>query len=257
MRGWVLCALAVAAASSGCARRHPRTVDVAASGKSLEETLADADALYAKRPDIEAVRASIGVYQSASALDPTRVEGVVGVIRSAAWAVEHGGKQERKALAAEALAAGETCQQRQPDTPLCNYWQAVARGVDGREHPTTGILDVKRIITLLKRADEQAPQLDDAGPARVIALAFLRAPGWPVGPGSPDEGLEWAQKAIERAPAQPLNQLVYAEALAATGEREEARAAYEKVAALAAAWGGPDGEDWAAQAVKALAKLKP
>jgi tetratricopeptide (TPR) repeat protein len=247
--------ITLAALSVGCQRRHARLPDVVSSHKSVDETLADADALYAQRPDADAVRASIGVYQSAAVLDPRRVDGAIGVIRSVAWLMEHGAKADRKMLAAEALAAGNQCQLRAPDTALCNYWQAVARGIDGREHPSTGVPDLKRIIALLKRADEQEPMLLDAGPARVIALALVRAPGWPVGPGNPDEALEWAQKAVERAPQHPLNQLVLGECLAATGDKDGARKAYERAAELGRAQGSPDGTDLAQQAEAALKKL--
>lgn len=251
----VLWLVTLAALSVGCQRRHARLPDVVSSHKSVDETLADADALYAQRPNADAVRASIGVYQSAAVLDAKRVDGAIGVIRSVAWLMEHGAKEDRKTLAAEALASGNQCQVRQPGTALCNYWQAVARGIDGREHPSTGVPDLKRIIALLKKADEQDPLLDDAAPARVIALALVRAPGWPVGPGNPDEALEWAQKAVERAPNHPLNQLVLGECLAATGNTDDAKKAYEKAAELGKAQGGPDGTDLAQQAEAALKKL--
>lgn len=248
--------LTLAGLSVGCQRRHARLPDVISSHKSVEDTLGDADALYAKRPDAEAVRASIGVYESAAVLDSRRVDGAIGVIRSVAWLMEHGAKEDRNTLAGQALAAGNQCQVRSPGTAQCNYWQAVARGIDGREHPSTGVPDLKRIIALLKKADEQEPMLEDAGPSRVIALALVRAPGWPVGPGDPEEALEWAKKAVERAPTHPLNQLVLAECLAATGDKDGAKAVYAKAAEVAKQYGGPDGADWAQQAEAALKKLK-
>ncbi|MEW6430247.1 MAG: tetratricopeptide repeat protein [Myxococcota bacterium] len=247
--------LTLAGLSVGCQRRHARLPDVISSHKSFEETLRDADALYAKRPDAEAVRASIGVYESASVLDSRRVDGAIGVIRSVAWLMEHGAKEDRKTLAGRALAAGNQCQVRSPGTAQCNYWQAVARGIDGREHPSTGVPDLKRIIALLKKADEQEPTMDGAAPARVIALALVRAPGWPVGPGDPEEALAWAKKAVERAPDHPLNQLVLAECLAATGDKDGAKSVYAKAAEVAKQYGGPDGADWAQQAEAALKKL--
>jgi hypothetical protein len=250
-----LALLVLLALVAGCQRRHARLPEVATSHKSVEATLADADALYGQRPNAEAVRASIGVYESAAALDAKRVEGAVGVIRSVAWLLENGAREGRATLAAQALAAGNQCQVRQPDSALCNYWQAVARGIDGREHPSRGLADLTRIVALLTQADAQQPLLEDAGPARVLALVLVRAPGWPVGPGNPDEALEWSKKAVERAPSHPLNQLVLAECLAATGDAEAAKAAYQRTEALALQHGGADGEDWARQATAALKAL--
>lgn len=251
-----LAVVLLALTAAGCQRGRIRLPHVEDTKKSVDETLADADALYAKRPDVEAVRAAIGVYQSAAVADPRRVEGAIGVIKAVAWLVEHGEKKDRKTLVAEALAAGNQCQVRTPDTPECNYWQAVARGIDAREHPSTGIPDLKRIIALLKKADAAAPMMDEAGPVRVLALALVRAPGWPVGPGNPDEALEFAKLAVERFPGHPLNQLALAECLAATGDTEAAKATYQKAAELGRTRADADGLDFARQAEAALKKLQ-
>ncbi|MEW5738543.1 MAG: tetratricopeptide repeat protein [Myxococcota bacterium] len=252
-RGVALLVLAVAL--SGCPRGRVQLPHVKTSAKTVEETLADADALYGRRPDEDAVRESIAVYQSAAVADPSRVEGAIGVIRSVAWLLEHGAKKDRKTLEAEALAAGNQCQLRAPGTAQCNYWQAVARGIGAREHPSSGIGDLKNIIALLKKADAEAPMLEEAGPARVLALLLVRAPGWPVGPGDADAALVEAKKAVERAPSHPLNQIALAECLKATGDEEAARLAYQKAAELGRQRGDVDGLDFAQQAEKALEKL--
>jgi tetratricopeptide (TPR) repeat protein len=240
---------------AGCNRGIVKLPNVATSSKTVDETLADANALFAQRPDAAAVRKSIGVYQSAAVADSKRVEGAIGVIRAVAWLTEHGAKEDRKTLVASALAAGNQCQLRTPGTAQCNYWQAVARGVDGREHPSRGIPDLKNIIELLKKADAEAPLMEDAGPARVLALLLVRAPGWPVGPGNPDAALVEAKKAVERAPDHPLNQLVLGECFAATEDHAGAKAAFEKAVEVGRKRGDADGQDWAEQAEKALKKL--
>jgi len=247
----VLCLLALTA----CPRGRVQLPHVQNATKTVDETLADADAAYAARPDAAQVRRAIELYQSAAGADPQRPEGAIGVIRCVAWLVEHGAKEDRKTLVAQALAAGNQCQLRTPGTPQCNYWQAVARGIDGREHPSRGIPDLKNIVALLKKADADAPMLEDAGPSRVLALALVRAPGWPVGPGNPDEALVAAKKAVELVPNHPLNQLVLGECLAATDDAAGAKAAYEKGLELARQRTDSDGKDWVEQAEKALKKL--
>lgn len=248
-------ALAFVFVLTGCPRGRVQLPTILTTGKTVEATLFDADQLWASRPNAEDVRKSIAVYQSAALADSSRVEGAIGVIRSVAWLIEHGEKFDRKTLVAEALAAGNQCQLRTPGTPQCNYWQAVARGIGAREHPSTGVGDLKNIIELLRKADAAEPNLDDAGPTRVLAFLLVRAPGWPVGPGNPDAALVEAKKAVERAPLHPLNHIALGECLAATGENDAAKSAYERAVVLGRKRAGPDGEDWATQATAALKKL--
>lgn len=252
---FVLLAVVALGALTGCPRGRVQLPTIITTGKTAEATLYDADQAFAKRPDELQVRKSIELYQSAAFDDTKRVEGAIGVIRSVAWLIEHGAKQDKKTLVAEALAAGNQCQLRTPGTPQCNYWQAVARGIGAREHPSSGVGDLKNIIELLKKADAAAPGLEDGGPARVLAFLLVRAPGWPVGPGNADDALVEAKKAVERAPNHPLNRIALAECLAATGDAAAAKVEYETAAQLGRQRGDADGVDWAAQAAAALKKL--
>ena len=239
---------------TACPPAHVVTADLVAKDQ-LTTTLTDAETAYSHRPDAVEVRRAMTLFLSAAGSDEARTEGSIGVIRTVAWLVEHGVKEERANLVATALAAGAQCQARAPKTPLCDYWDAVARGLGARENPTTGLGEVKTILELLHRAQSAQPQLDDGGPSRVLALLLLRAPGWPVGPGDADAGLAEAQKALALAPAHPLNQLAVAEGLAATGDTEGAKAAYLKAKELGLQREDADGADWAAQAEAALKKL--
>lgn len=222
---------------------------------SVEEALRDAETAWAQRPDVNAVRKALSLFQSAAAGDASRIEGNVNAVRAVGWLLEHGAKEDRKALADEAVAAGERCQQRKPDSALCNYWQAVAMGLRIREHKLTAITGLSRVIELLKKAAAQDPALDEGGPSRVLALLLVRAPSWPAGPGNSEDALAAAQQAVARGPDHPLNQLVLGECLEATFETEGAKAVYRKAAELGRTSKDPDGAGWATQAEAALAKL--
>jgi len=113
------------------------------------------------------------------------------------------------------------------------------------------------MIALLRRAIAAAPRLDSAGPHRVLALVLLRAPGWPLGPGDPEAGLEHARAAVSLAPGAAANQLVLGEALAANGRSDDARVAYARAGELATAAGRagePEAARWMAEARTGLAK---
>lgn len=240
---------------TGCPPAHVPPPTLLAAGSSADAALTEAAAAFAQRPDVARVRAAAELFRTAAVADPVRVEGPIGVVQTVAWLVEHGAKEDRKALVDEAVEAGEQCQQRAAGTGPCDYWQAVALGLSARERPLTALGALPRIIALLKKADAAAPTLDDAGPARVLAMLLVRAPGWPTGPGSADDGLVLAQQAVARSPSHPLNHAALAECLAATGDPEAAKAAYRKAAELGRARADADGSDWAAQAEAALQKL--
>lgn len=237
---------------------HPAVVQsvVVTAGTSVDGALQDAEAAFAKRPDVVAVKEALKQFQLASAADATRTEGAAGVVQVAAWLVENGPKEERTAHADEAVAAATQCQQRAAGSVRCDYWQAVALGVSAREHILTALGELPRIIALLQKVIAADAQFDDAGASRVLALLLVRAPGWPTGPGSPDDALVEAQKAVALSPKHPLNHSALAECLVATGDVDGAKAAYARAIELGKLRGDADGAAWAAQATSALDALK-
>jgi tetratricopeptide (TPR) repeat protein len=240
---------------SACPPPRVATPVVVPAGTTADSALRDAEAAFAKRPVLEQSLAAVGLFEQAAAADPKRTEGSMGVVRAGAWFIEHGPKDSRKAMVERIVAAGEQCQQRAPGDVKCAYWQAVAMGLQAREQPLNALGMLPKIIELLKKADAAEPQLDDAGPARVLSLVLVRAPGWPTGPGNPDDALLLAKHAVELAPSHPLNTSALAECLAATGETDAAKAAYVKAGELGRAKNDADGADWAAQAELARSKL--
>jgi hypothetical protein len=157
----------------------------------------------------------------------------------------------REALAVQAVAAGQRCQQAEPGSARCDYALGVALGLQARERPSTVKEGLAKMAELLRRAAAADPGLDRAGPDRVLALLLVRAPGWPLGPGDPEEGLAAARRAAERAPDHAPNQLALAEAFAATGDDAGAREAARRALGLARAaeaGGDPDAPGWSRQA---------
>ena len=94
-----------------------------------------------------------------------------------------------------------------------------------------------------------------AGPDRVLALVYLRAPGWPSGPGDADLGLDHARRAVEIDPEYPPNRLALAEALRETEPPGAAREAYESAAEASRRLleqGDVEAADWLDEALEAL-----
>jgi hypothetical protein len=190
----------------------------------VEGLLAADDRAYV-RWTLASVRTARPTWLEAAAADPTC---------SAAW------------IGASAQLCGEAA----PSESACNYWLAVALGVQARERRTTALDALPKIVALLEQATVERPELEQAGPHRVLALVLVRAPGWPAGPGDAAAGLEHARRAVALAPEFPPNQLCLAEALAAVDEREESGKVLDRALTLVRAWqakGEPEADEWLAE----------
>jgi hypothetical protein len=167
----------------------------------------------------------------------------------------------RRALAETAVEAGQRCQQATPTSPACAYALALALGVQARERPATATQGLKLMVELLQQAKRGDAKQDHAGPARVLALVLVRAPGWPLGPGDPEAGLEASRQAVTLFPDYPPNQLALSEALLVVGEQlaSEAAARHALDLARAAATAGSerDADDWVRDGEALLAGKPP
>lgn len=238
---------------------------VAGSPADVAALLTEAERLFALRPDMRAVTQAYGTFLSAARADDARVEGLLGAAKTAAWMIEHEPDEERRSvLATEAVQACQWCLERLSGSAAdglltqCKYRLALALGQQARERRSTAQDGLERMVALLEGVIAADPRLDKAGGRRVLALVLLRAPGWPAGPGDHEAALEHAREADALVPDDADNLLVLAEALADNGAPAQARAAYERAAAIArerAAAGDPDAADIIDAATRALKKI--
>jgi tetratricopeptide (TPR) repeat protein len=251
-------------ALAGCAPalRAPRPVtELAGPGAATAaaaERLAESERQWARRPDAGAVRASLAAALDAARPETSGTAGLVAACRAAAWLVEREKDARARAdLIAREVEAAQWCGRRAPAAAACDYALAIALGQQARERPSTAADGLAKMVAALRRAAAAEPALDEGGPYRVLALVLLRAPGWPAGPGDPEEGLEQAERAVAQAADAPANQLALGEALRANGRQKEALEAFEKardLAARRAAAGDPDAPGWQQEAARELAK---
>lgn len=240
---------------TGCrsALRPPPAVHalIEAAGGAREGTtdslLADAERRFAEAT-IPAVREAVRAWLSVAIAEPDSVEAWVGASRGQLWLSDRlGAETDRREAATAAVQTAQLCLERQDDA-RCVYRLAVALGAQARERRSTGLDALPRMVELLERAIAERPEIDRAGPDRVLALVYLRAPGWPTGPGDPDLGLEHAEAAVARDGSWPPNWLALAEAREAVDDAPGAAAARDRAAELAAASDHPDRERWAEEA---------
>jgi hypothetical protein len=256
---WVGFLLAACASSL---REPPALSELGGGGTTaapgaVDALLSRADVLYAPRT-LEGVRAAAETWLQAARSDPSRIEGLIGAAQAEVWLVDHEPEAAaREAAAALAVQAAQWCLRSAPESAGCSFWLGAALGVQAREKRSTALDALPRIEQAFLTAAGKEPELEDAGPDRALALLYLRAPGWPAGPGDPDRGLEHARKAMELKPGYPPNLLALAEALAATGDSAGSRRSYSEALELArsrSAAGDPDAAEWIREAEAALGK---
>jgi tetratricopeptide (TPR) repeat protein len=252
--------LAALAACAGCAHalRTPPPIETIAKESQGPggRLLAEAEAAWQNRAAPEEAKRAEDLYlETARAMrrDPS---GYAGAIRAKAFRIgreKDGGARER--LAHDAVAVGQLCQQGIPGSPVCDYWLALALGLQARERSSTAHDALPHMVDLLKAAAGKDESIDLGGPRRLLAIVLLRAPGWPIGPGDPDAALPQAQAAAKLATEYPPNQLALGEALKKNGKEEEARAAYSEALRFATSdpfRQDPDAKGWADDARAAL-----
>lgn len=235
-------------------------IDPAAADPDAARALAaEAGARFARRPEVAAVREAETLWLRAAVADPEATGPLVGAVRAKIWLANHlEDNAARDRAARTAVQAAQWCERRDPELPDCHYWLALALGVQSRELTSTARSGLDAMVERLRLAVEARPDMEHAGPHRVLARVLVNAPGWPTGPGDPDLGLEHAREAVERFPHYPPNRLTLGEALAEVGREAEAREAYRSAVALAeelAAAGDPDAPEWLREAREALAEL--
>jgi len=193
---------------------------------------------------------------------PADPQALAAQARTAAAKTQHEPSADvRRALTEEAVEAGQRCQQAAPTSAACDYALALALGVQARERPTTATKGLTTMVELLRRANSQDPRQDHAGPARVLALVLVRAPGWPIGPGDQEAGLAAARQAVALFPEFAPNQLALSEALLVTGDEAASKAAAQRGLELAraavAAGTERDAADWVRDGEALLAGNAP
>lgn len=125
-------------------------------------------------------------------------------------------KGERVGWAERALAHAERAALLSPQAVEGHYFRAVALG-RVLEHRTLPPLSM---ITELEAAGQRARECDPgfacAGPLRLLAMLYFRAPPWPIGPelaGEEEEIAALFEEALRLAPHCPENQAGFAEFL--------------------------------------------
>ncbi len=260
--------LAAVVLTTGCVSAlgdPPEVAELAVASGDANGSEGDAAALCAEasglldQRDAAAVERARRLFLEAAALEPSCLQCFLGASRAIAWLIEHeDGAGRREDLAVEGVHVAQLCERAFPAAPMCRYNLALAVGQQARERHSTATDGLDVMVEILEQLVVEVPELDSAGPNRVLALVLLRAPGWPTGPGDPEYGLDNAIAAVDLFPDHPPNQLVLGEALLENGRVAEGRRAFEIAVEQAErldAAHHPEAGEWRAEGIEALENL--
>lgn len=165
------------------------------------------------------------------------------------WANDATNSAQRAERAQRGIEAARQAIARDPTLPAGHYYLAATLGqlADARHN-----LDALKLISEMerefRRAREQHPTIDYAGPDRILGLLYRDAPGWPLSVGSKKKARAHLQQAVALAPDYPENHLCLLEAYLKWGERKNLSAELAKTeATLAAGRRNFAGEEWSSR----------
>lgn len=109
-----------------------------------------------------------------------------------------------------------------PNSAEAHYLLGYLAGLEAQRNPLRALSLVPVIEREALVALDLNPQLDQAGPARMLGDLYLRAPAFPVSIGDPALAVEYFRQAVELVPEQVDNRLGLIDAL--LGEEQAAEA---------------------------------
>lgn len=137
-----------------------------------------------------------------------------------AYLVERGGGESAEAAAGKQLA--ERAVAAYPHSAEAHYLLGYLAGLVARHSPLKALNLVPVIEREALAALDLNPEIDQAGPARMLGELYLRAPAFPVSLGDTALAVDYFRQAVELAPEQPDNRLGLIEALLAEDLAAEA-----------------------------------
>ena len=115
----------------------PSAIELAGQSRhrpeAIDGLLAEAERAYAQWTR-ESMERAFATWQAAAAADPARIESWIGATRAAVWLTEHEAAADRRETTVRsAVQHAQLCAEADPDEALCDYWLAIALGVQARE----------------------------------------------------------------------------------------------------------------------------
>ncbi|MBW2061625.1 MAG: hypothetical protein JRI95_08705 [Deltaproteobacteria bacterium] len=200
----------------------------ASGAMDIQAKMAEADALYPQRADLEKVKVYIRIYEDVLANDPNRVEALWKLSRILYWLGIHSPKEERAAIFNKGVAYAQKGVSLKDDCIPCHYWLGVHYCAYGE---VKGILKSLSLLEPVKnemnRVIELDPTHDEGGAYRILGRIAFKLP-WIAG-GSKKESVEYLKKSQEISPDNFMTHVFLAETYLGMKEKDLAKKELEAV----------------------------
>lgn len=181
------------------------------------------------------------------------------------WAEFATNKTQRAQIASEGISACKRGVELAPSNGAVHYWLAMNLAQLARTKGWSALKIVKEMETEYLTAITLQPEIDYAGPHRLLGLLYRDAPGWPLSIGNKQKAKFHLETAVKLCPDFPDNQLFLIETYLMWGDKKSAQKQFEiakkimedaKKKYVGEQWLASHA-DWDARWQKILKKLNP
>ncbi len=229
----VVLATALSAGSFGCNRGASDTaakIDLG-DAKAAAQRIAEADALYDGREDLNKARVAVASLRQARTADYGNYEAAWKLARASFYVAEHTDKDsEREDMYREGIEAGKAAVQLQPNKPDGHFWLGANYG-GSAAHSTLANMssfhDIKDEMETVLKLDEGYQ-----GYSAYLGLGrlYLQAPR--VMGGDKMKAMEYLEKGVKHNPNNTVMRFHLAEAYEANGRHAEAKKEIETLMSI-------------------------
>lgn len=130
----------------------------------------------------------------------------------------------------QGVEAGKKAVELVPDSVAANLWYGANMGSHG---VVRGIMSSLFYLGPIEKHGKRAMEIDESyfygAPLRLMGRFYHQAPGFPIGPGDSNKGIEILEKAVQVGPDFLYNHVYLAEVYMAKRRKDEARELLEDV----------------------------
>jgi hypothetical protein len=191
-----------------------------------------AEALYAKRDDLDRVRAAIRLLEQARAADRADYQATWRTAKFCYYLAAHtADEKERDATFKSGVEAGKAAVRLQPAKPEGHFWLGANIGKRAELEGGLGALgaagDVRKEMEAVVKAE---PGYQGGSAYMILGQIDLRTPG--LFGGSKKRAVEWMEKGLAFGPQNAFLRLRLAEAYLAVKRKEDARRQLDFILAM-------------------------